>query len=76
MCKYITHLRVCYICQAEDTVLISEQPCAGAKLFGAFGRCSDGIASEASSNQHQCWQCKERVRRISRDRPLRPIRLH
>lgn len=77
MCKYITHLRVCYVCAHEDTVLISERSCILAKRTGAFGSCGGGAANERSRTAYQCWQCKENVQRISRARTaLRGVVLH
>ena len=65
MCKYITHLRVCYVCAYQDVVLISERPCRPAKKNGAFGSCDAGMSNERSCTQYQCWKCKENVHRIS-----------
>jgi hypothetical protein len=76
MCKYITHLRVCYVCDYEDTVLISERSCRPAKRTGAFGSCDGGIAYETRETQHQCWHCKENVYRISQEQSLQQIKLH
>lgn len=65
MCKYVKHLRICYICQHESTVLISERPCPPAKRAGVFGSCDDGIASGRNRTQYQCWGCKDNMVRIS-----------
>jgi hypothetical protein len=76
MCKYITHLRICYICLHEDTVLISERLCRYAKRSHAFGSCNSGISSDCNRTQYQCWQCKENVHKISRAQMLQRVRFH
>ncbi|OTA55158.1 hypothetical protein K449DRAFT_438988 [Hypoxylon sp. EC38] len=59
MCQYVTHLRACYACGHEETVLISEQSCKTANKSGAFGSCGTGVGSIASKTQYHCWKCKE-----------------
>ncbi|KAI4862323.1 hypothetical protein F4820DRAFT_25730 [Hypoxylon rubiginosum] len=59
MCQYVTHLRACYVCSHEETVLISEQSCKVARMSGVFGSCGSGVDNIASRTQHQCWKCKE-----------------
>ncbi|KAI0895248.1 hypothetical protein F4806DRAFT_93918 [Annulohypoxylon nitens] len=59
MCQYVTHLRACYVCGHEETVLISEQCCQSASKRGAFGSCGSGVDSLAHRTKYQCWRCKE-----------------
>ncbi len=59
MCKYVTHLRACYVCAEEETVLISEESCSKAKKSGVFGSCGKGVGSKPSMTSYQCWKCKE-----------------
>jgi hypothetical protein len=62
MCKFVTHLRVCFVCASEDTVLISEEPCPHVRRAGAFGSCGCVEDSGAHRTKHCCWGCKERLR--------------
>ena len=71
MCKYVTHLRTCYMCAFEETVLISEKPCSTAKKTGVFGTCGRGINNKPSKTPYQCWRCKEEIERISVSRAMR-----
>ncbi|KAI2467369.1 hypothetical protein F4781DRAFT_402605 [Annulohypoxylon bovei var. microspora] len=66
MCRYVTHLRACYVCGHEETVLISEQSCKTASMSGVFGSCGSGVDSLANRTQYQCWQCKEGTQLSSR----------
>ncbi|KAK3942053.1 hypothetical protein QBC46DRAFT_381064 [Diplogelasinospora grovesii] len=64
MCTYTTHVRVCYICRGEDTVLISEKLCPQAEASGVFGGCLQGPAYQRDQSHHQCWKCMESVGRM------------
>lgn len=75
MCKYITHLRVCYVCHHEETVLITESPCPPLRGRGAFGSCQTGTGNKTTCTPFQCWKCKERVHRISQVRSPRHVSL-
>lgn len=65
MCSYITHLRTCFVCSHEETILISEKPCSAVKR-GVFGSCGKGIKCSNKSNRapYQCWRCKEETDRM------------
>ena len=65
MCQYITHVRICFVCKHEDTVLISEQSCETAQKSGVFGSCGGGIANNQNGTPYQCWKCKEILDRAS-----------
>ncbi|KAI0165186.1 hypothetical protein GGR52DRAFT_557854 [Hypoxylon sp. FL1284] len=71
MCQYVTHLRACYVCSHEETVLISEQSCKVARRSGVFGSCGSGVDNIASRTQHQCWKCKERNKLVPPTRAIR-----
>ncbi|KAK2021154.1 hypothetical protein LX32DRAFT_605285 [Colletotrichum zoysiae] len=70
MCKYVSHVRVCNLCNHHDTVLISERLCVLAKQSGGFGSCDTGISSDSNSTSNRCWKCKERTRRIPYASPV------
>lgn len=71
MCKYVTHLRACYLCEQEETVLISEESCSKAKKSGVFGSCGKGVGSKPSMTSYQCWKCRENPDPISHPRANR-----
>ena len=71
MCNYITHVRACYMCAYEETVLISEKRCSTAKRSGVFGSCGRGAGNKPIKTPYQCWRCKEEIERISLARAMR-----
>ncbi|KAI1769861.1 hypothetical protein F4818DRAFT_434975 [Hypoxylon cercidicola] len=73
MCRYVTHLRACYVCSREETVLISEQSCQAARTSGVFGSCGSGVDNTASRTQYRCWKCKEGSKLIPPPRALRAV---
>ncbi|KAM7204573.1 hypothetical protein V8F33_001537 [Rhypophila sp. PSN 637] len=62
MCTYLAHLRICRACGVEDTVLISEQMCAGAEASGRqFGSCLEGVSNQHERTAYKCWKCRDAV---------------
>ncbi|KAM7207983.1 hypothetical protein V8F20_001777 [Naviculisporaceae sp. PSN 640] len=62
MCTYLAHLRICRACGVEDTVLISEQMCAGAEASGRqFGSCLEGVSNQHERTPYKCWKCRDAV---------------
>ncbi|KAI1170895.1 hypothetical protein F4777DRAFT_89894 [Nemania sp. FL0916] len=64
MCSYITHLRKCCACAKEETILISEKPCAATNK-SVFGSCGRGIKSsdKSSTSLHHCCRCRDEIDR-------------
>lgn len=65
MCNYINHVRSCYLCANEETVLISEKSCSQAKKHSGFGSCGRGVSSKSTRSQHRCWKCSSRMEKES-----------
>ncbi|KAI0534748.1 hypothetical protein GGR58DRAFT_481795 [Xylaria digitata] len=72
MCSFITHVRTCCLCTAEETILISERPCSATKK-SIFGSCGRNINTRNKSNKslYQCEECRQQVHGVVYRRPLR-----
>ncbi|KAH7029061.1 uncharacterized protein B0I36DRAFT_324974 [Microdochium trichocladiopsis] len=61
MCNYVNHVRSCYLCASEETVLISEKSCSEARKTGRFGSCGKGVGNKPYRTQYRCWKCSARM---------------